>query len=96
MSDSDSNPVLRELRGAYCRSLAAKLTQLSEALTDRNLAIMNRLGHQMKGSGRSYGFPDVSELGARIEEAAGDRRVVALEAMLLELQDLIQRLEQAS
>jgi HPt (histidine-containing phosphotransfer) domain-containing protein len=96
MSDSDSNAMLRDLREAYCRSLAAKLTQLSEALSARNLETVNRLGHQMKGSGRSYGFPDVSEIGARIEEAAGDRRVVALEAMLLELKDLIQRLEQTS
>jgi HPt (histidine-containing phosphotransfer) domain-containing protein len=96
MSDSDSNAMLRDLRDAYRRSLALKLTQLGEALAARNLEALNRLGHQMKGSGRSYGFPDVSDIGARIEEAAGDRRVVALEAMLLELKDLIQRLEQAS
>jgi HPt (histidine-containing phosphotransfer) domain-containing protein len=28
------------------------------------------LGHQLKGSGAGYGFPEISRLGAEIEEAA--------------------------
>jgi HPt (histidine-containing phosphotransfer) domain-containing protein len=95
MTDSDSEEILRELRCSYMRSLADKLTRLTEALQTHNLPDANRLGHQLKGSGRSYGFPEVSEIGARIEEAASDRRLVALEAMLLELKELVQRLEQS-
>jgi HPt (histidine-containing phosphotransfer) domain-containing protein len=46
------------------------LEELLAADASSDLAHLRRLGHSMKGTGGSYGFPRVSECGAQIEAAA--------------------------
>jgi HPt (histidine-containing phosphotransfer) domain-containing protein len=84
--------VLIELRRSYVLSLSEKLTELSEAIADRRLATVSRLGHQLKGSGKSYGYPEISELGARMEEAADNRVVTQLESLLVEFERATQHI----
>jgi HPt (histidine-containing phosphotransfer) domain-containing protein len=59
-----------------------------EALDRRDFAWLATLGHNLHGSGRSFGFPPLSVLGAQIETAAmaGDTR---------QLTDLLVRLASA-
>jgi len=59
---------------------------LREALAIRDFAPIGTIAHNMRGNGVSYGFPDVSEIGLRLEEAAS-----ASDARLVEEQ--IERLE---
>jgi HPt (histidine-containing phosphotransfer) domain-containing protein len=75
---------MQELRTAYLKSLANKVTELGDAISARNFKTVARLGHQMKGSGCSYGLPEISDLGARIEDAGENRRVSLLEPLLAE------------
>jgi CheY-like chemotaxis protein len=52
---------------------------LMDALTRHDFATVGRLGHDMSGSGASFGFPLISEIGAALELAAvrGDTDVAA-------------------
>lgn len=47
-----------------------------EALSRGDLSILERLGHQMKGNGLTFGFPQISDIGESMESAAkkGDSR----------------------
>jgi two-component system, NarL family, sensor histidine kinase BarA len=80
------------MRAGYLTSLSKKSEELAMALDVRDFATAYRLGHQIKGSGRSYGLPEGSELGCRIEEAGENRRMPTLEAAVIELKELIGRL----
>lgn len=88
MSDFKNHSIMEELRRAYLKSLAAKMEELAAAIAGQDHRAAVRIGHQLKGSGKSYGFPDVSDLGATIEEAAANRRFAQLETLLFEMRNL--------
>ncbi|MBU0509643.1 Hpt domain-containing protein [bacterium] len=86
------NSALAELRNVYLQSLPEKLEALTRAVEQTDYGMFVRLGHQLKGSGRSYGFAEVSEIGARIEQVGVDRRQALLEPTLIEFRELIRKL----
>ena len=90
MSDSHPYDIAKELRTTYVKSLADKMAQLSEAIHTKNYAVIMRLGHQLKGSGSSYGLPQVSELGARMEDAGENRMACDLGPLLAEFTILME------
>ena len=56
--------------------LAAKSGQIQEARTSlatRDFDSVRRFGHNLKGTGRGYGFPAMEDLGKEIESAATQR-----------------------
>jgi signal transduction histidine kinase/CheY-like chemotaxis protein/CHASE3 domain sensor protein len=53
--------------------LASKAKQIEEArtsLASRDFGPIRRFGHNLKGTGRGYGFPPIEEMGREIERAA--------------------------
>jgi len=66
----------------HCAHRRADLESLWQALAEESWALVRRLGHDMKGSGRLYGLPRISAIGARIEAAAaGNERCEAALAL---------------
>jgi signal transduction histidine kinase/HPt (histidine-containing phosphotransfer) domain-containing protein len=63
-------PDLADLAEDYLDNRRADAEALREAAQTGDFAGARRRGHNMKGSGAGYGFPQVSELGKRIESAA--------------------------
>jgi HPt (histidine-containing phosphotransfer) domain-containing protein len=91
--ESNANQIVQELRAAYVLSLGAKCAEFAEAVHTRNFKTIIRLGHQLRGSGTSYGFAEVSDLGMRMEGAADNRRMSLLEPMIAEFQDIVNRMQ---
>jgi CheY-like chemotaxis protein len=50
-------------------------------------------GHKMKGTGKSYGFAEITRIGAAIELAAYQNDAVALEQLVNELSDYLDRVK---
>ena len=53
--------------------LASKEKQIEEAraaLASRDFGPIRRFGHNLKGTGRGYGFPSIEDMGTEIERAA--------------------------
>ncbi len=44
--------------------------KVREALAEHDFVAIQRIGHNCKGIGKGYGFPQIGEIGARIESAA--------------------------
>lgn len=63
---------LEPLMPRYFELQRAALDDLDRAVADGDAAKARLLGHRMKGTGTSYGFPNITELGAAIEHAALD------------------------
>jgi hypothetical protein len=55
--------------------------------------IARKLGHQMKGSGTSYGFPEITSAGAAVEKAAKDANGDEIRRQLLDLARYLDRPE---
>ena len=61
---------LAELLPQYFALCQKDLEQLKDACEFRRFGEIRVLGHNLKGSGGAYGFPELSRLGAEIEAAA--------------------------
>src|SRR6202008_2497646 len=59
--------------GAYLERRAQDLETMEQALSTGDFVAIQRLGHNMKGSGAGYGFPAISEIGKTLEDAAKSR-----------------------
>lgn len=66
---------MRELRTWYRNRLPARITALETALEglgrndQESIATVRRTAHQLRGSGATYGFPEISEAAKSLEEA---------------------------
>jgi CheY-like chemotaxis protein len=57
-------------RPAFLGNRRQDLEKIRAALSSRDFAAIQRIGHNCKGIGKGYGFPRVSEIGAWMEKAA--------------------------
>ena len=70
-STLDAVPAVRRVLPGYVAGLARDVGQLTDHLAAGRRGDVRRLAHQLRGSGGSYGFPDVTRL-AMAAEAAVD------------------------
>ena len=59
-----------EMRAKYIERRRRDLEELTQASAQGNLEAFQRIGHQLKGNGATYGYEELGELGRRMEEAA--------------------------
>jgi HPt (histidine-containing phosphotransfer) domain-containing protein len=64
---------------------------LETALAAGDLVSVIKIGHQIKGSGGSYGFDEISRLGASIEQAASKGDPATAVTALRDLRDFLDR-----
>ena len=72
----------RELVAQFLDSCRKDLLRLQSALAARDYDRARRLGHQMKGTGSPYGFPDVTLIGSAIEQASASASAIELASQI--------------
>ncbi len=60
------------------------------ALEKKDFMRLERVGHQLKGNGVTFGFSDLSEIGTELEKAAQERNLDCLGNALLLLSRWLQ------
>ena len=68
-------------------------SKLRSAIDQWDYATVRLLGHQMAGTGASYGFAPITEIGIRLEEFALSRDGARIQAKIEELDRYLQRVE---
>jgi len=76
----------------YLERRRADVGAISVALESGDFESVRTLGHRMKGSGSGYGLDRVSEIGAALEQAAGERNAAIVLERNRELADLLDSL----
>ncbi len=62
--------LLNELRDLFMTEISERIIQLKQHIQGWDLDQVQQMAHKIRGSGGTYGFVEVSEHGATIEEAA--------------------------
>jgi HPt (histidine-containing phosphotransfer) domain-containing protein len=70
-----------------------ELTRLREALEMGDFGTICRLGHDLKGAGEGFGFPELSILGAKLELAAPARDTEQIAACIASMERYLTRLQ---
>jgi HPt (histidine-containing phosphotransfer) domain-containing protein len=66
------NPEIAELIPQFLRELCEKREQMATALDFGDIDSLRIAAHNYRGSGGSYGFPELSEVAGELEDAAQD------------------------
>lgn len=69
------------------------IADIMTALAGKDYDQIKRLGHNIKGSGGSYGFDEVSRIGQDLEKAALAQNENAMRNLTGELEDYLARVE---
>ena len=83
MDDLDAE--LKKLVPAYVAARRLELPVLRALLADHRLEELGRIVHRMKGTGTTYGLPEVTRLAAEIESAALSGDVGGIQPLLDQL-----------
>lgn len=68
------DPEISELVPGYLENLEKSIGKLKEGLQKDDMELCRSIGHKIKGSGGSYGFAFISEMGKEIEDAARNQK----------------------
>ena len=69
------------------------MDKLMAGVDSKDCTIACRLGHQLKGSGTGYGFPEITRAGAAIEVAAMAADENEIRSQILVLASYLDRVE---
>lgn len=88
-----ADPFARKLVGRYLEKRESDIAKLREALQHRDFETIRVTGHNLFGSGSAYGLDEISRIGARLEQAAGERDAAGSACLVAELADFLQKID---
>jgi HPt (histidine-containing phosphotransfer) domain-containing protein len=76
---------------AYLECRREDCAEIGRLLADGSMEVITYLGHQMHGSGGSFGFDEISEVGESLEHAGRVRDAVAITSAVDRLERYLER-----
>jgi len=86
-------PGLEEIVPGYLAARLKEVPEMIALLSASGFARIATLAHDMKGTGGSYGFPALTQMGAALERSAKEMDAGALGTQLTELTDYLCRVQ---
>jgi CheY-like chemotaxis protein/HPt (histidine-containing phosphotransfer) domain-containing protein len=83
------HPGIRDLRPRYLANRGNDIKALREALQRSDFDFIKRIAHDCKGTGNGYGFPEISDVGKALEQAAIARDATEVAARVAELDEIV-------
>ena len=87
------DPEIASLTPRFLEAVREGLLEIRRASADKNMEIAIRRAHQIAGTGGSYGFHEISELGRKLETAAKAGDSVGLAQFLTQLETYLATVE---
>lgn len=87
------DPEIADLIPGYLEARQADVVQLQGALATGDWEVARRVGHTIKGTGGSYGFSRLTEVGGALEASAMEADATGFEKHLRDLEDYLARIE---
>lgn len=84
---------IAELVPRFLANRAADIGKIRAALARSDFDSVRVAAHGLKGSGGGYGFPEISRLGAAMEEGALGRDAAAISTLVASLEAYLARIE---
>ncbi len=83
------DPEMLDLVHDFVQGLDRRISDMLEARNSSDWSRLRSLAHQLKGAGGSYGYPDLSDLAARLEVVALATQPPVADHLLSEIGALI-------
>jgi HPt (histidine-containing phosphotransfer) domain-containing protein len=87
------DPQIAALVPRFLANRVAEVDKIRAALAGADFERIRVAAHGMKGAGGAYGFPEITRLGAAMEESARQRDAAAITALVASLEKYLGRIE---
>ncbi len=84
---------LKELIPSFISNTELEIKALGEALANKEMSVVKRLGHNIKGSALNYGLVKLAEIGKGLEKAGADCNAEKAESLLADFREYFLTLE---
>ena len=84
---------LEQLVKRFLHRKESEMQRLREALSIADYETIRAMGHDLKGAGEGFGFPELSILGAKFELAAKARDAELLRVHIVTMERYLKRLQ---
>lgn len=82
-----------DLVPGYIENCRKSVLEMKEAFEDQSFLILQRIGHNFKGSGRGYGFDEISEFGKIIEDNAKINNLEEIKRAVTDLENYLNQVK---
>jgi HPt (histidine-containing phosphotransfer) domain-containing protein len=82
-------PGLEDIVPGYLANRRKEVPEMFEFLATSDFVRLARLGHNLKGTGGSYGFPELTRIGESVERLAKQKNGGALSSQMIELRNYL-------
>jgi HPt (histidine-containing phosphotransfer) domain-containing protein len=86
------NKAFEELKKQYISSFPEKVELLLHALESKDYQTIENFGHRLRGSGMSYGYPELSKIGTEIELAGNLAQSIQLSLLIDDLKSTLNKI----
>jgi signal transduction histidine kinase/CheY-like chemotaxis protein/HPt (histidine-containing phosphotransfer) domain-containing protein len=93
LDNSTPDPSIARMAPRYMSNVAKDVSALRAARPAEDYATLQRIGHNLHGTGGSFGFPRITELGACIESAAKRRAIDEIGPAIEELASYVEQVQ---
>ncbi len=93
--DEEIQKEMEKLKVVYVENLKERTAVLVESLKVHNFNEISMIGHSMKGSGSSYGFKEITQLGLELEVASKNQNLSELNNLIDRLNGLVENYSDA-
>jgi HPt (histidine-containing phosphotransfer) domain-containing protein len=84
---------IEELVPTYLANVRHGMDEILTCSDSKDWETARRLGHQFKGTGESYGFPEITRIGLAVESAAKAGDEDGMRSQILALSTYLERVE---
>jgi PAS domain S-box-containing protein len=85
------SPAIMARRPAFLENRRLDLQKMKDALEAKDFDAIRRIGHNCKGTGTGYGFPEISSSGSHVECAARALDLKEIEKSILEFEGCLHK-----
>ncbi|MEE9117102.1 MAG: Hpt domain-containing protein [Calditrichia bacterium] len=87
------DPDLKDLIPGFLENRGKDIENMKSALSANDSDSLKSIGHSIKGVGGGYGFAEITEIGAEIEECARLNDMESITKLIDNLADYLSRVE---
>ena len=81
--------IWNEHRKKYLNRRLPEIDELKKSIVGDKLDVIFNIGHKLKGNGATFGYPEISDIGRLLEEAANLKDKVQLEQVVQKLEEIV-------
>ncbi len=96
LETSALEPSITRLAPRFLKNVEKDLKTLSDAEAAEDYATVQRIGHNLNGTGGAFGFPQITELGALMEQGAKDQAMDKIRPAIHELASYLKQVQSNS